>query len=129
MNKHLRLVIAIALLSSCSGQESAIRAAAQFGCKVTPERAQQLTEAVCIGAATGPIELNGRRTDAAMVEQNQPRTMSVSVPIEMPNGDVAAEVVCEVNTQHRTVTYAHVTRGPTTKEEADYLRSQGACAD
>lgn len=129
MNKHLWLVIAVALLASCSGQEAAIRDAAKFGCKVTPDRAQQLTEAVCIQAAQGPILQNGMRTDASMLEQNSPRTMSVSVPIEMPNGDVAAEVACQVNTHTHTVTSAQVTRGPTTKAETDFLRSQGACAD
>jgi hypothetical protein len=129
MNKHLWLVIAISLLASCSGQKAAIRDAAKFGCQITPDRAQQLTEAVCIQAAKGPIEQGGKHTDASMLEQNAPRTMSVSVPIEMPNGDVAAEVVCQVNTHNHSVTSAQVTKGPTTKEEADYLRSQGACAD
>jgi hypothetical protein len=129
MNKRIWLVTAIALLFSCSSQDSATGVAAQYDCKITPDQVQQMTEEVCLEQAAHPegINMGGYATDASMREQNAPPTMNVSIPIKMPNGDVAAEVLCEINMRHHAVIYARLTKGPTTKEEVDFLRAQGAC--
>jgi|SRR5271156_5684725 hypothetical protein len=132
MKMHLSFAIpAIVLVASCSSQESALRSAQQFGCKISPEHAQELVEDACGQLASGaaPVEMNstGLTADDRMQEQNSARTETVSGWIKMPNGEVAAEGECEINTEHRKVIYAHITRGPTTQEEADYLRGLGAC--
>lgn len=55
--------------------------------------------------------------------------MSLSVPIEMPNGDVAAEFTCEINTAHRSVIYARVSKPPQNQAEWDFVRNAGLCAE
>ncbi|HEY6417939.1 MAG TPA: hypothetical protein VIX59_02960 [Candidatus Binataceae bacterium] len=126
MNKCLWIVIAIALLASCTSEEAALRSSEQFGCKITRERAEQLTGTLCLQESNGPATVGGVPQDTRE-EQNVRATQDVSVPITMPNGDVAAEVLCEINMQQHSVVYTRVTRGPTSKAEADYLRTLGAC--
>jgi hypothetical protein len=116
-------------ISSCTSQGAALQTAAALGCKTTQERVDQLAQSSCASAAAGPITMNGMTTDASMREQNSNATSDISVPIAMPNGDVAAELVCHINTRHGSVVYARLTKGPTTKEEAEYLRSLGACEE
>lgn len=111
-----------------------LRTAAELGCNISPEQAQELVERVCLqagdAASKGQVTINGHRAGSSLALQDvNPPTMNLSVPITMPNGDVAAEVSCEVDSVHDSVTYAKVTKGPTTKEEADFLRAQGACAE
>jgi hypothetical protein len=126
--RRIFLVMAVAVLfAACSSEKAALQSAEQFGCHITPEQARQAAETACASVALGPITMNGYDQDTRVEMQNVPRTMSISAPLKMPNGDVAAEVACEVNTVHHSVIYAQITRGPTSKEEADYLRSLGAC--
>jgi hypothetical protein len=103
------------------------QSAAQFGCKISPEQLQDDAARICIAASSQPITMGGMQADSRRLEQDEPPTMNVSVPLAMPNGDVAAEVLCEINMVHHSVTYVRLTRGPTTQAEADFLRSQGAC--
>ena len=128
MNGRLWILIAVAGVASCS-QTSALQSGTTFGCRMSAETANEFAGRICQGAAKRPIYLGEYQTDAAMLEQNNSRTIDVSVPVRMPNGDIAAELLCEINTKDRSVTYTRVTRGPTTNEEADYLRTQGACAE
>src|SRR5215469_7104789 len=128
MNGRLWILIAVVGLASCS-QSSALQSGAPFGCRMSAETANEFAGRICQGAAKRPIFQGEYQTDAAMLEQNSARTMNVSVPVTMPNGDIAAELLCEINSKDKSVTYTRVTRGPTTKEEADYLRTQGACAE
>jgi hypothetical protein len=127
MNRHLWILTTLVLLASCTSQSAALQSAAQFGCKISPEKLQDDAERICEGASSRPITMGGMQADSQRLEQDEPRTMNVSVPITMPNGDVAAEVLCEINTRHHSVTYVRITRGPTTQQQADFLRSQGAC--
>lgn len=129
MNRCLFVLIPMLTMSACTSHGAAIQTAAGLGCNVTPERAQHLVESACANAAAGSYTMGGYATDASMREQNAPPTADVSVPITMPNGAVAAELVCDISTRHKSVVYASATKGPTTKEEAEYLRTLGACAD
>jgi hypothetical protein len=129
MNRWRALVSAVVFVASCSIQQPTVENAAKFGCKLSPERAQELVNEACAVAAGGPITMNGARSDRTMQEQDAPMTMNLSVPITTPQGDVAAEVACEINTRKHSVVYAHVTKGPSTQAEADFLRAQGVCSE
>ncbi len=146
MNRHLSTLVLSVLLASCTGQAAVLQSNAAFGCKMSPAKLQDDADRVCQGAIDAmenrltPEEqqnpLNneiftwyGHAADARMFEQNAPTTMNLPVPIEMPNGDVAAEVSCEINTKHHSVTYARVTQGPKTQAQADFLHSLGACEE
>ena len=98
---------------------------------MTMESARQGVERACLQMASGQSEvtLNGIPQDKKMLENNAPRTVTLLGSIKMPNGEVAAEGECEINTQHHAVINAHLVKGPTTKEQADFLRSLGACED
>jgi hypothetical protein len=95
---------------------------------MSPEFANRVCEKAAHNLASGKnFTINGMQADARMAQQDAPPTMNASLPIVMPDKDVAGEVLCELNTQHASVTYVRITRGPTTQAEADFLRSQGAC--
>ena len=127
MNSRSWILTILVLAASCTSQSSVLQSGAQFGCKITPEKLQEDADRICEAASSRPITMGGMQADSERLEQNEPRTMNVSVPITMPNGDVAAEVLCEINTRHHSITYVRITRGPTTQAQADFLRSQGAC--
>jgi hypothetical protein len=68
--------------------------------------------------------------DPLSLAQNGTATQTISAPVMMPNGEIAAVAVCAISRRHSSVTYATVTRGPETKAQADYLRNNlGACLD
>ena len=67
--------------------------------------------------------------DPSSLVENGTATQTVSAPIVMPNGEVAAVAACSISRRHHSVVYAVLTSGPTTKGEAEYLRSLDACAD
>jgi hypothetical protein len=127
MNRNLWTLTSVILLASCTSQAGILQSAAQFGCHITPEKLRDDADRICVAATSQPITMNGMQADSERLEKDSARTMNVSVPITMPNGDVAAEVLCEISTQHHSVTYVRITRGPTTQAQADFLRSQGAC--
>lgn len=133
MNRYLWTLTSLILLASCTSQAAVLQSGAAFGCKISPEKLQEDAARVCVGAIhqleAGNVTIGGKPADARMVEDNSTRTTDISEAMEMPNGDVAAEVLCEINTRHHSVTYVRVTRGPTTQAQADFLRSQGACEE
>jgi len=131
MNSRSWILTILVLAASCTSQSSVLQSGAQFGCKITPEKLQEDANRICEGAIhqieAGNATMNGMPADAQMLEDNSARTMNISWVIEMPNREVAAEVLCEINARHKSVTYVRVTRGPTTQAQADFLRSYGAC--
>ena len=119
----------VVLLAGCASQQATAERLASLGCKISPERVQELVNEACEVAASGPITMNGATSDRSMQEQDAPMTMNLSVPITTPQGDVAAEAECEINSRKHSVVYAHITKGPATQAEADFLRSLGACSE
>jgi len=123
-------------------------------CKITAESAQQISLAACstaVSASTnctpsGPPGMGAlvcesgsigaeQGTDPSMEERaltsnGEPvATDRRSESIVMPDGEIAAVVLCEINRQHKSVIYATLTRGPTTRAQARYFREQGMCAE
>jgi hypothetical protein len=145
-------MISVALLTvSCASLRSS-KAHSEYGCTITPEAAMQLSRTACQSAAgagialctpPGPVGMgamvcesaaNGvtmpeMAVDPASMAANGVATQTISAPIVMPNGEVAAIAACAINRRHNSVVYAVLTRGPTSKDEADYLRDQGSCSD
>jgi hypothetical protein len=145
-------IIVAMLASSCASVGASKTAHSDFGCNLTPETARQLSRTACQSAAgagialctpPGPVGMgamvcesaaNGvtmqeMAIDPASMAENGVATQTISAPIVMPNGEVAAIAACAINRRHNSVVYAVLTRGPTSKDEADYLRDQGSCSD
>lgn len=85
-------------------------------------------EMVCESAGNG-VTIGEMSIDPSELVENGTATQNVSAPIVMPNGEVAAVAACSISRRHHSVVYAVLTSGPTTKAEADYLRSLDACAE
>jgi hypothetical protein len=83
---------------------------------------------VCESAANG-VRMGELPIDAASMTENGMATQTISAPIVMPNGEVAAVAACAINRRHNSVVYAELTRGPLNKDQADYLRDQGSCSN
>jgi hypothetical protein len=125
-NRWGAVICASALLASCANMKDS---GAKFGCKVSPERAQDLVNGVCVqAAASNDLTWNGEPVDFSKLQGVAP-TIEVQVPIKTPEGEIAGEVACSIKTRTRSVVYAHILRGPTTQAEADYIRSQGGCSE
>jgi hypothetical protein len=82
----------------------------------------------CESAANG-MKMQPIPMDKAQLQQSGAVTQNVTAPIVMPNDEIAAVAACEISRRHGEVVYSVLTRGPTNKEEADFLRDRGACAD
>jgi hypothetical protein len=150
--KNLRWLAIAVLAASCATRQPLVRSSAELGCKISPEKAQELSNSACQSAVTAGVTMcsppvsaiagvmvcesaaNGAAMgamsiDSASIERNGTATQNVSAPIVMPNGEVAAVAACSISRRHHSVVYAVLTSGPTTKAEANYLRSLDACAD
>ncbi len=152
MKKLRWLAIAAALAASCASQRPASHGAQDWGCKITADKAREVSASACYAAtnagvvlctppvpaiagvmvcesAANGVTLGAMSIDSAAIAENGTATQTVSAPIVMPNGEVAAVVACAINRKRNSVVYALLTRGPTSQPEADYLRSLDACAD
>ncbi len=152
MKKLRCLAIGAVLAASCSIRRPLIRQSAELGCKISPEKAQELSNSACQSAVTqgvvmctppvpaiaavmvcesaaNGVTMGAMSMDPSSLVENGTATQTVSAPIVMPNGEVAAVAACSISRRHHSVVYAVLTSGPTTKGEAEYLRSLDACAD
>ena len=152
MLKPSVLAIAALIAASCSSQQNLVNSSTKLGCQISPEKAQQLSITACQSAVTAGVAMctspvpgiggalvceaaaNGITMDPMAIDSpaliaNGTATQNVSAPILMPNGEVAAVAACSVSRRHHSVVYAVLTSGPTTTEEADYLRTLDGCAD
>ncbi len=150
--RHMRalscLAIVLALATSCATrQPSSSSAQTALGCRVnanvicqsavvdqnvaicTPPTPAVSGVMICESTANG-VKAAPLSVDPLSLAQNGTATQMISAPVMMPNGEIAAVAACAISRRHNSVTYASVTRGPETKEQADYLRnSLGACLD
>jgi len=156
LHTYVRRVIAgiavTVLTVSCGAIRPSTAQGSNYGCVITPEGAKQLSRNACQSAAgagiavctpPGPVgvgttvcesaangvSLGEMPIDPASMAENGVATQTITAPIVMPNGEVAAIAACAINRRHNSVVYAVLTRGPTSKEEADYLRDQGSCSE
>jgi hypothetical protein len=146
------IAITAALFASCTIRQPLARESAQLGCKISPEKAQELSNSACENSVTAGVAMctppapavagtmvcesagNGVimkqiSIDPSAIMENGTATQTVSAPIVMPNGEVAAVAMCAINRKRDSVVYALLTRGPTNKAEADYLRTLDACSN
>jgi hypothetical protein len=128
-------VLMIVLMAGCGSQNSAPDAKADLGCKLSDDNAKQ----ICVTAekenklivSEDPAARSGdENADASrLAEQSRTSTARVAYGVKTTTGEVAAEVVCDVNARHRAIVYATLVRGPTSKEAAQYLQDQGLCSN
>jgi hypothetical protein len=120
MNRGVRIGMVLALaLGGCASQGGAAPGA---GAICTIDATQ-----VCEGLKDKPITMNGQQTDAQGLEGSSPITMNISVPLPLPDGDVGAEVQCELNSRTRKVIYSRVTKPPQSEQAATYFKQAGLC--
>jgi len=152
MKKLRWLAIAAVLSASCAIRQPLVRRSAELGCEISPEKAKQLSITACQSAVTAGVAmctppvaaiagvmvcesaangvtLGAMSIDSSSLVANGTATQNLSAPIVMPNGEVAAVAACSISRRHQQIVYAVLTSGPTTKAEADYLRTLDACAD
>jgi hypothetical protein len=122
MNRGVRIGMVLALaLGGCASQGGAAPGA---GAICTIDATQ-----VCEGLKDKPITMNGQQTDAQGLEGSSPITMNISVPLPLPDGDVGAEVQCELNSRTRKVIYSRVTKPPQSEQAATYFKQAGLCTN
>ena len=151
----VEIIVAAVVVSgacSCAVIRPADRGASGYGCKLPHDKAQALSLSACAQAQDGGVVMctppapavaaviscesaaNGMKLQAISIDKGRMQqsgavTQNVTAPIVMPNGEIAAVAACEISRRHGEVVYAVLTRGPTNKDEADFLRDRGACAD
>lgn len=130
MKQRLWFLALPVALNACASQGPTTAAAYSGGCQVDALKiCQQVRDKpIELGPITGYV-LGSTRPESPMLEQNVPVTMTVGVPIKGPDGSTIAEVSCFINTRHRSVVYARVTRTPQTEREIDYARNVGICSN
>lgn len=123
MNRKLRhataLLTIVILIAGCASENSPNKTAPDFGCKISPQNAQQ----ICRMAAME------NKQDPSIAPGSETRTRRASYAVRMSTGEVAANALCEIDIVHNSVVYATLGTGPTSKEAADYLQSQGLCSE
>lgn len=107
-----------------SDQNSPNKMTADFGCKISPQNAQQIC-LVSVNEFKKDPEKYQREARAAQGHE----TIEVGGGVAMPSGEIASVVQCWVNTTTNAFVYARLLEGPKTQEQADYLKSQGYCSD
>jgi len=120
--RHAAALAGVIILSAgCGSQNSPDKTAAadDFGCKLSKQNAQQ----ICVTAA------KENQQNPVIAPGSETRTRRASYPVKTSTGEVAADVLCEIDIVHHSVVYADLVKGPTSKEAADYLQSQGYCSD
>jgi len=101
-----------------------------FDCKISNQTVQEL----CLQAAEdnkqNPQSDTPSDTTTVMAEES-PHAPSIGLRkvVKTPTGEVAAQVGCDIRTEHHSVIYAALNRGPQTQAQADYLRNQGLCSE
>jgi hypothetical protein len=121
MNRGVRIGMVLALaLGGCASQGGAAPGAGAI-CMIDATQ-------VCEGLKDKPITMNGP-ADAQGVEDSSPITMNISVPLPLPDGDVGAEVACELNSRTRKVIYSRVTNPPQSEQAATYFKQAGLCTN
>jgi hypothetical protein len=155
-NPRIGLFIAAAVLVggavSCAVMRLSNRDASGYGCQLPQDKAQALSVSACAKAqdagvvmctppapavaavvscesAANGVKLQAIPIDKDRMQQSGSVTQNVTAPIVMPNGEIAAVAACEISRRHGEVVYAVLTRGPTNKAEADFLRDRGVCAN
>ncbi len=78
--KHGVAILLVLVLGGCASQ----RGSAPSGAAICTINAQQ----ICEGAKDKPITLGIEQADQERLEENSPATMSIDVPLRLPNGDV-----------------------------------------
>jgi hypothetical protein len=125
--RHVAALPAIAILiAGCGSQNPPNNTVADLGCKVSAQTAEQICQ-----MAANELKLNPAQ-GTNPYEQNRnaiTTTVSVSYPVKTLQGVTAAQAFCEINRIHYSLVYAKLVSGPATKEQADYLQSQGLCSD
>jgi len=123
--RHVTALAAIVIFFiGCGSQNSPQKtAAADFGCKISPQNAQQM----CLMAAD-QLRLNPDQFRTTPTYSPQ-ATTQMAWGVKTPWGEYASGVICSINTIHYSVVYAQLMSGPQTQRQADYLKSQGLCSD
>jgi hypothetical protein len=124
---HTAALAAITILiAGCAGQSPpretvapSQKTAGGFGCTISEQNTQQ----ICLTAA------GEKQENPSIAQGSLTRTRRSSYTVKMPTGEVAADAFCEIDIVHHSIVYAVLEKGPTSKEAADYLRSQGLCSD
>jgi hypothetical protein len=138
------------LATACATNQSSLSGSKDWACKMSTQSAQELSltacqaavgqgitlctppgpptasTMVCESAASG-LKMDALPMDRATMVENGMATQTISAPVVTPDGEIAAVAACAINRRHNSVVYAVLTRGPTTKSQADYLESLGAC--
>jgi hypothetical protein len=119
MFKFYGAILCSLAIASCAAQRGS---GASFGCTIDAAK-------VCEGIKDEPIRLGNYRADRQMLEQNAPATMPVELPLRLPNGDVGAELVCNMNSRTHKIIYSQVTVPPQTEQAAAYFKEHGLCLE
>jgi len=133
--RHTAALAAIVVLIAGCGSQNSPDKVADVSCSVSAQNAEQ----ICLMAGkdksmnesgTAGMGAEGEETLVSKNLQQNANTSTIRIEysVRTPKGELAAEVLCGLN-PHRSVVYANLEKGPTSKEQADYLLSQGLCSN
>ena len=119
-NSHIVTAALIFALAGCSTQAN--DKISSGGCTIDAKRiCQEIANKPVIDPSTG-LELDPRER-----AETQPRTSTEHMMWTIPNGP-SMSVDCQINTEHNSVVYAHVNKGPQLSDnDWQYIKSAGYC--
>jgi hypothetical protein len=115
------ILIGVALVAGC-GTHKPPKAITHSYCKLSPQSVQT----ICLNAAK---EKNLIPHQNKPDEQPDPAVFRFNYSVQMPNGEIAAVVSCEIDAAHNAVVDAQLLQASATSEAADYMHEQGLCSE
>ena len=118
-----RLVIQMFVAIAIAGCSELASPPPQSSCEV-------MVEQICSTAAATQL-LDGTLVVSYSSRPEEPQVVPLIVPVSQPNGALAAEVDCYVNTESRNISIVHsgLAIPPQSEESVEFLRSRHLCAD
>ena len=121
-SNHIVTAALIFALAGCSTQAN--DKISSGGCTIDAKK-------ICQEIANKPVvdSMTGLELDPRERAETQPRTDREHTTFQIPNGPLMS-VDCQINTEHNSVVYAHVNKGPQLSDnDWQYIKSAGYCEE